>query len=955
MVDQQQQQVKRRRVTRACDECRKKKVKCDGQQPCIHCTVYSYECTYNQPTKRNTSFLSSSQQQQQPHQHQTQQPHQQLQRQMSSNANVSTLSTSSSSVAKKSPQKEGKLHSQLNKYKKLFHDILPNLPDIETLDVQTFSQIFHNFHSADTSSSILGDTVKEYLLIANETTPHSSKTTTPDGSSSGSVNNSNSLLNADAIESIDGSIQSHMGREIKIILPPKPIALQFLKNAWEHCCVLLRFYHRPSFIKQFDELYETDPQNYTHDQMQFLPLCYSTMAVGALFSKSIIPDDEADETAENIDNNTTRNNENDNDNDNDVQGESNDKGHAATNPSSSSSSKSNTNANTSANFDDNFNNTTTTNNNNNNNNTNNTNTNNTFGNNTSKRDKFLEDEGYKYFIAARKLIDITNARDINSIQTILMLFIFLQCSARLSTCYAYIGVAMRSALREGLHRCLTADSGFNPIEIEMRKRLFYTIHKLDIYVNAMLGLPRSISPCDFDQTLPIELSDENISEQGYFPENQNGVLSSAGIANQHTKLIMILDTIVRELYPIKKTNNLISHEIVTELELKLRNWLDGLPQELIPGLNDVPKKYETANRLLHLSFLHVQLILYRPFIHYLSRNVVAKNPDSLSIQRARNSISVARTAINLAKGMLKKNLLIGSYWYGSYTIFYSVAGLLFYIHEAQPTDKESAREYNEILKDAEMGRNVLLQLKDSSMAANRTYNLLNKLFERLNSKTIRLSAIHGGTSDNVSRQQQQQSQQFQHPQQVQKQATTVAPQSTQQNSQISDAYNIANYMGPEFGAALPMQNSPSSAESMKKSPSKSMSRSMKTISGVNTINTAATSNITTNENDIFLKSDTTPLDGLFMFDGNASDIFGGSNITDNSFKGLDPMSLSGDATSVQPTMSPKAKNEAIDSESYIPGVFDQLDVQLFGRYLPPYMSQQTNTEQQTTPQSDFKQ
>ena len=33
---------KRRRVTRACDECRRKKIKCDGMQPCTHCTVYSY-------------------------------------------------------------------------------------------------------------------------------------------------------------------------------------------------------------------------------------------------------------------------------------------------------------------------------------------------------------------------------------------------------------------------------------------------------------------------------------------------------------------------------------------------------------------------------------------------------------------------------------------------------------------------------------------------------------------------------------------------------------------------------------------------------------------------------------------------------------------------------------------------------------------------------------------------
>lgn len=38
---------KRRRVTRACDECRRKKIKCDGKQPCTHCTVYSYGKFHN--------------------------------------------------------------------------------------------------------------------------------------------------------------------------------------------------------------------------------------------------------------------------------------------------------------------------------------------------------------------------------------------------------------------------------------------------------------------------------------------------------------------------------------------------------------------------------------------------------------------------------------------------------------------------------------------------------------------------------------------------------------------------------------------------------------------------------------------------------------------------------------------------------------------------------------------
>ena len=48
---------KRRRVTRACDECRRKKIKCDGKQPCTHCTVYSYGQWLYLPMAPNFSEL----------------------------------------------------------------------------------------------------------------------------------------------------------------------------------------------------------------------------------------------------------------------------------------------------------------------------------------------------------------------------------------------------------------------------------------------------------------------------------------------------------------------------------------------------------------------------------------------------------------------------------------------------------------------------------------------------------------------------------------------------------------------------------------------------------------------------------------------------------------------------------------------------------------------------------
>ncbi|KAJ2861381.1 hypothetical protein GGI22_002467, partial [Coemansia erecta] len=44
---------KRQRVSRACDKCRRKKVKCDGKQPvCTHCEELGHQCTYLDATKK---------------------------------------------------------------------------------------------------------------------------------------------------------------------------------------------------------------------------------------------------------------------------------------------------------------------------------------------------------------------------------------------------------------------------------------------------------------------------------------------------------------------------------------------------------------------------------------------------------------------------------------------------------------------------------------------------------------------------------------------------------------------------------------------------------------------------------------------------------------------------------------------------------------------------------------
>jgi hypothetical protein len=187
-------------------------------------------------------------------------------------------------------------------------------------------------------------------------------------------------------------------------------------------------------------------------------------------------------------------------------------------------------------------------------------------------------------MAARQLMEITDCRDMPSLQAILFMILFLQSSANLSTCYSYIGIALRSALRMGLHRNLTYN--FNPIE-----------RKMDTYVSALLGFPKMLNDEDVDQELPVEVDDEFITRDAILPMPA-GKLSVFVASNAHTRLMFILARVIRDVYPLKsaaggcepgpgRPTYVVSHAKIQAIEYDLQAWLEKLPMGLMPG-SDAP-------------------------------------------------------------------------------------------------------------------------------------------------------------------------------------------------------------------------------------------------------------------------------------------------------------------------------------------------------------------------------
>lgn len=198
----------------------------------------------------------------------------------------------------------------------------------------------------------------------------------------------------------------------------------------------------------------------------------------------------------------------------------------------------------------------------------------------------------KYFKTAKALIkDIGDCRTLTSIQALLFMTLFLQATASLSTCYTYIGIALRSSLRMGLHRHLQ-HTRLNPIEDQLRKRIFYVVRQMDIYVSTMLGLPLMLHNDDIDQPFPTEVDDDYVTNQGVV-RPPPGSSSFFEAFNAHTRLMDVLAKISKLVYPTKMPGNVkiewatagnpVSYSKIKAIEADLQGWFERLPEAWRPS------------------------------------------------------------------------------------------------------------------------------------------------------------------------------------------------------------------------------------------------------------------------------------------------------------------------------------------------------------------------------------
>ncbi|KAI0199958.1 fungal-specific transcription factor domain-containing protein [Astrocystis sublimbata] len=628
----------RRRVTRACDECRRKKIKCDGKQPCTHCQVYSYECTYDKPSNRRRNpapqYIEALE-------NKLSRAEALLRKFMPDvDLNDPNLDPSVQQEFRMREQARQKAAAAQKKDQAKSSTTENQLQSMITgagqLDLNEIGD--YDFHGTSSGSVFFKQMKKHFrtLLGRDYQIPFMPRPPRPSG-----------VTALDSPSSRGSPWGGTPGPSIRN-LPPKTRAIALCTESLDNATCLLRIVHKPSFYEMLHNLYDNPSDEMGTEEKRNLALLYSAMALGCMY-------DVADDGLSN-----------------------------------------------------------------------------------SPPYKLSIDEALNYYNSAKLLLqDITECRDLVSLQALLFMILFLQSISSLSTCYGFVGIALRSALRMGLHRHLPHVK-LDPVEAETRRRVFYICRQMDTYVSALLGFPLLLNDDDIDQLLPTEVDDHYITKEG-IANPPDGTPSYIEAFNAQVKLMDLLSKVVKNVYPLKRADAqesdgdeshhgsyMVNYSRIKEMAEELQQWNEQLPFTWRPN-PDGPAEVVRIRNLLRFAYAHVQMVLYRPFLHYVSpRFCAGKDVSERAYACGAAYITVARNIVHIGTEMRKQVSLVGPYWFTLFSEFYAIISLVFFVLENQ--EKAGSKE---ILADAIAGKDMISELAAKSIVADRISSTLETLFDQL--------------------------------------------------------------------------------------------------------------------------------------------------------------------------------------------------------------------------------
>lgn len=313
------------------------------------------------------------------------------------------------------------------------------------------------------------------------------------------------------------------------------------------------------------------------------------------------------------------------------------------------------------------------------------------------------------FVQAKELCDLDNLDDKGSlmvVQALLLMGHYLHVK-RVSRCWHIFGLAIRTAQGLGLHLS-DINNKFGVVEREVRKRCWCGCLVMDAMLAMTFGRPTMILP-EFYQSvdLPEPVHDEQIGPTGISPAADQGVSSAKPPSVlpfiQRVELCIILHSILRTLYePTKRIAETAPLRVreMADLDEQLSAWLARLPPTMrMEKRQNEPAQSPISNsnrsvpsHMLYTRYLTVRILLTRPSLVAVAYATTRSNGPGASLDDLAHldhsfALCAAEACVDTSKRLIDhirtdtglQRRVVGATWYNTNCIF-NAALVIFSAH-----------------------------------------------------------------------------------------------------------------------------------------------------------------------------------------------------------------------------------------------------------------------------------
>ncbi|KAB8242129.1 hypothetical protein BDV35DRAFT_384314 [Aspergillus flavus] len=345
----------------------------------------------------------------------------------------------------------------------------------------------------------------------------------------------------------------------------------------------------------------------------------------------------------------------------------------------------------------------------------------------------------RYFRAAnQQLAKEQGPVRLASVQARLCQCLWLLSQSRINHCWSLFGTVARLIFALGLHRNRHASSSsITRLEIECRRRTFWSAYCLDNYISTALGRPRTFNDKDIDQKLPSCVEDEEVQDSmdGTASYASQGLSTMFGPVS-YAKLSRILSGILSDIYSIQPMSITERLSFTAKYMSELKSWRREMAGFLDrPSLNAAPLVliYQRQRNVLNLAYWHTVILTNRPLLltnfarltNITRRLLREQNERREQIDESISEcLHAAMEIVTVVDAIIQAKQLFRCFWFTPYFAF--SASVILYVYTIQHS-KEPGDVYGPFFAAAERCQQQIMNIAEEGSLTSRYCLVLEEL------------------------------------------------------------------------------------------------------------------------------------------------------------------------------------------------------------------------------------